>query len=56
MNLLSILSWFSFIIDFSFDGTDVSMFELGGLHQSDFSRLDQLHHQEGSLPIHNFYL
>lgn len=47
---------YSFIIDFSFDGEKLTIFELGDFFTSSLERLDQLRSKEGKEPLKEEYM
>lgn len=47
---------YSFIIDFSFDGEKLTIFELGDFFTSSLDRLDKLRHEEGKSPLKEEYM
>ena len=47
---------YSFIIDFSFDGEKLSIFELGDFFSSSLKRLDRLRREEGNVPLKEEYM
>lgn len=47
---------YSFIIDFSFDGEKLTIFELGDFFTSSLDRLDKLRGEEGKVPLKEEYM
>ena len=47
---------YNFIIDFSFDGEKLTIFELGDFFTSSLNRLDKLRQMENKVPLHKEYM
>jgi hypothetical protein len=54
--MLIMKTQYSFIIDFSFDGEKLTIFELGDFFTSSLDRLDKLRSEEGKAPLKEEYM